>query len=84
MSTFWDIVELQQAADLLAAGDPPLFVQLLVLNAVCLAVWVAARTLGRRKIRTISLRLMQVVFFLLNLAIVANPGSDLYRLVGLA
>jgi hypothetical protein len=84
MSTFWDSIELQQAAELLTAGDPPLIVQLLVLNTICAIIWLTARTLGRRRIRPITFRLMQFGFLALNVVILMNPGSDLFELIGLA
>lgn len=83
MSTFWDSIELQQAAELLTAGDPPLIVQLLFANTVFVILWIAARTVWRNRIRSATLRFMQISFFMINLGLLMVPGNDLYELVRL-
>ena len=72
MEGFFETSDWIMAREFMLKGEPPLFLQLLILNTVALIIWIFRRARGNKAMRQATVNTVQTMLILANCAVLLN------------
>ncbi len=78
MEGFFDSTHWELAREFMLRGEPPLLIQILILNTICLMIWMVRRMRGASAMRYKTANTVQAMLIVANCAVLLNSDYKFF------